>query len=368
MKMIIGGDLVPTDSNMKAFETGNLETVVDEKIMDRIANANYRMYNLEVPLSDDLFPIKKCGPNLSATEQTITGILKLKPDLLGLANNHVMDQGCEGFRKTISLLKKNGVAFCGAGENLEEAITPYIITEGEIKIGVYACAEHEFTIAGENYPGANPYEPLVSFDHVHNLKKKCDYVIVLYHGGKEFYRYPSPKLQAVCRKFADVGADIIVCQHSHCVGCREEYHGAEIIYGQGNFIFDRASDEFWDSGLLVEVAIDENGKSVDYIPIEKQNGKYYLANNSMILAGFFERSKKILDKDFVKENYADFCKKNAAIYYQFFHGSSFFQNILNKMNLNSFSKDDLVFIRNFIECEAIQELLIEAIKQETNTR
>ena len=42
------------------------------------------------------------------------------------------------------------------------------------------------------------------------LKKQCDYVIVLYHGGKEHYRYPSPYLQKVCRKIVDKGADIVV--------------------------------------------------------------------------------------------------------------------------------------------------------------
>lgn len=40
--------------------------------------------------------------------------------------------------------------------------------------------------------GANPFDVLESFDDVQALKEHCDYVIVLYHGGKEFYRYPSP--------------------------------------------------------------------------------------------------------------------------------------------------------------------------------
>ena len=34
--------------------------------------------------------------------------------------------------------------------------------------------------------GANPFDVLESFDDVEALKKTCDYVIVLYHGGKEF--------------------------------------------------------------------------------------------------------------------------------------------------------------------------------------
>ena len=43
--------------------------------------------------------------------------------------------------------------------------------------------------------------------------------------------YPSPYLQKVCRKIIDYGADIIVCQHSNCIGCYENYSKGEIIYG-----------------------------------------------------------------------------------------------------------------------------------------
>ena len=368
MKIIIGGDLVPTESNMMAFELGDLETVVDEKIIDRINEADFRIYNLEVPLTDVPYPIKKCGPNLIATEKTLKGLLKLQPDLLGLANNHIMDQGREGLDRTVNLLDENNVSHCGAGMNLDKAMQPYYIITDDVKIGVYACAEHEFTIADVDYPGANPYDPLVSFDHVREMKKNCDCVIVLYHGGKEFYRYPSPRLQATCRKFAETGADIVICQHSHCVGCRERYHETEIVYGQGNFIFDRGSDEFWNSGLLVEVSVDKERTNINYIPIEKQNGKYYLATGSQIVEGFRERSERIVDKDFVRKNYSEFCKNNVQVYYKIFRGRSFFQRVLNKLKLNRFTENDLVQIRNCIECEAIQELVIGAIRQETNTK
>ena len=64
-----------------------------------------------------------------------------------------------------------------------------------MKIGIYACAENEFTIATDTTAGANPFDPFESLDHIQNLKRSCDYVIVLYHGGKEHYRYPSPYLQ-----------------------------------------------------------------------------------------------------------------------------------------------------------------------------
>ena len=76
-------------------------------------------------------------------------------------------------------------------------------------------------------------------------------VIVLYHGGLEKYRYPSPQLRRVCRKFVEKGADLVVCQHSHSVGCMEAFGGGNIVYGQGNLLFARYGGEHWNTGLLI---------------------------------------------------------------------------------------------------------------------
>ena len=119
-----------------------------------------------------------------------------------------------------------------------------------------AVCDDEKRLAEENKAGANPFDLLDSPDHIAKLKTECDFVIVLYHGGKEHYRYPSPYLQKVCRKIVDKGADLVVCQHSHCVGCQEEYKDSTIVYGQGNFVFSKNyDDEFWQTSVLVEVEI-----------------------------------------------------------------------------------------------------------------
>lgn len=54
---------------------------------------------------------------------------------------------------------------------------------------MYSCAQHEFTIATENSPGVKPFDTLELLDYIKELKSSCDYLVVLYHGGKEHYRY-----------------------------------------------------------------------------------------------------------------------------------------------------------------------------------
>ena len=63
-----------------------------------------------------------------------------------LANNHIMDHGESGLYSTIELLKEHNIDYVGVGKSLSEAQKPYIIEKDGQRIGVYACAEHEFSI------------------------------------------------------------------------------------------------------------------------------------------------------------------------------------------------------------------------------
>lgn len=374
MRIIIAGDLVPTKQNIDLFYNGNIEELMGSELQSIWETADIRIFNLEVPLVDKERPIDKCGPNLIAPTSTVKGIKQLDPSLITLANNHILDQGEEGLKSTQDILNKNEIPFVGVGNNLSEASKPYIVEKDDTKIGIYVCAEHEFSIATNKTSGANPFDPLESLDHIKDLKSKCDYVIVLYHGGKEHYRYPSPYLQKVCRKIVEKGADLVVCQHSHCVGAYENYKDSTIVYGQGDFIFNKYDNEFWNNSILVDIKI-ENGFEVNYIPILTTEKGVRLAKDKEkkeILDNFHERSVKILDKDFIEKNYEEFAKKNIDNYIRKFLAFGKWQSRIDRKILKGYllnkkiNKEYLLAIENFIECEAHRELLIRGIKSRRN--
>jgi poly-gamma-glutamate synthesis protein (capsule biosynthesis protein) len=369
--ILIGGDLVPTESNETAFKSGDMTGVVESSLAEVLKSADYRIFNLEVPLTDKEHPIPKCGPNLIAGTAAISGIKKLNVNLLTLANNHILDQDVQGLATTLEVLQKVEIAYVGAGENLREACKPYLIEGGVVRIGVYACTEHEFTIATDKSAGANPFDPLESLDHIAALKAECDYVIVLYHGGKEHYRYPSPYLQKRCRKMAQKGADLVVCQHSHCIGCYEDHEGTIIVYGQGNFLFDRSENEFWKTGLLLQVSIN-NGLNVDYFPIIKSGNGVHLATGQeaeKIMEAFKSRSAEILQEGYIEELYKQFAQENILLYLQHFAGFNKWlamidRRLSNRILKNKYNQKKLSTIQNFIECEAHRELVLAGLRGE----
>ena len=375
-KIIIGGDLVPTASNYKLFEEGNVKNLIGEELLEKLNNAEFTIFNLEVPLTDVQHPIVKCGPNLIAPTATIKGLKAINLHFFGLANNHILDQGVEGLISTIRVLEDAGIEYSGVGSNLADAEKPFIKEISGRKIGIYCCAEHEFSIATETEPGANPFDPLVSLDHVKALKKEADYVIVLYHGGKEHYRYPSPYLQKVCRRLVDKGADLVVCQHSHCVGCEEKYGSGTIVYGQGNFLFDNSNSEFWQTGLLI--GLNENFE-VLYYPIVKAKNTVRLADEGKskeILDAFYNRSEAIKSPDFVEKEYLKFADSFCNTYLGAFFGKkTILSRILNKLTRgrmfkamlrNKYSKINMVQIANYVECEAHRELMLKGLSNGYN--
>ena len=374
LRLYIGADFVPTDINRVLFETGNIEALVGKELLGLFKQSDLNVFNLEVPLTDASTPIDKFGNNLKSPTKTIYGYKALEPIFLTLANNHSLDHGVEGLTTTLELLKKHDIKNAGAGANVKEAKKPFIFEKDGIRIGFYLCAEHEFTVASCHTMGANPFDVLESFDDVEALKKTCDYVIVLYHGGKEFYRYPSPMLQRYCRKFVDKGANLVICQHSHCIGSREDYGEGTIIYGQGNFIFNSESyinhKEFVKDSLLIRVEATKDSFIVSEVPIRSTELGTRLATEAEAdetLTAYKQRSEHIRDAHFVVQAYKDFADTHVKRYLREFIGRSFIIRAINalfgrKLMQLLLGKTSYLAIQNYLECEAHHELFLRGIK------
>ncbi len=355
MRIIIGADLIPTSDNEKYFINGDVKAILGEKMLAILDNADYRIFNLETALSDKDTPIIKGGPNIRAATSSINGYRKMKVDLLGIANNHVLDHGYEGFVSTIKTLDENGIAHVGAGFTKEEACSPYIFEKEGKKIGVYACCEHEFSWISDYGFGSNGFDALESLDEIAELKSKVDYLIVLYHGGKEHYRYPSPYLRKVTRKIISSGADIVICQHTHCVGASEDYKGGKIIFGQGNFVFAQDMPDFedtWNEGIAVAIDINNDGVSYEYIPYVMTKTGIEYNNDKNIVEDFNARSEEIKQEGFIEEKFEEMAERTVFLRY------------IQHMKVNEMDENDIpISLFHYAECEVHRECLITGIRK-----
>lgn len=384
MNILIGGDFAPTKPNFELFEQGDAEKLYGKELFDYLNGFDFRVFDLETVFEGSGSPIDKHGPIITTPERCMPGINVIHPDLFILANNHVINHGAEGIEHTRKILAENGIASIGAGLDIAEAREPYYLTADGLTIGFYACAEHEFNAATEHSFGVNPYDPLVTFDEVREAKQNCDYLIVLYHGGMIEYRYPLPNERRALRKFVDCGADLVVGQHTHCIGCAETYKGKTIVYGQGDFYFARPTkNEYRFSGLLIEVEATKEKLSVSYNVRVKPEDTIRLATDEErmeILDAFEKRGQEIQDEDRFRQLYEARLEERRRFYLDRLFGR-FGRSLpfaaIDKLSGRLYSRDlyrrrftklDWLILDNWISCETHREFFNDLIVREWQAR
>ena len=287
MRVMICGDVCPSEVN-RAFCEGNTEELFRD-VPSVFRRADRVLVNLECALTDKETPIFKKGPNLKASPRCAEVLKEIGVTDCGLSNNHIFDFGIPGVRDTLEAMEASGLSWTGFGENYEDARQDLVWRKDGITVAVIAVCEHEYSYALENRPGARPFDPYDTLEDIRAAKAKHDRVIVPYHGGKEQSVYPSPRLRKACRAMVRSGADVVLCQHSHCVGCYEEYQGGHILFGQGNFHFieRNTTHPHWQNGLIAELEIGEKVE-LKFIPVQVVAGGIELAKG--------DDGKRILDQ------------------------------------------------------------------------
>ena len=353
IEITVFGDICPVDG-MKPF---NVPTDEDEIIVG----------NLECALTDNPKPVKKAGPVLYVAEEFAASLKVWGFDAVSLANNHIRDCGDEGVRSTLAACKKNGILTFGAGETEAEACKPLIIEKSGLKVAFLSFAEREFNYVHDGKAGAIAFDPYESFDNIREVRKEVDALIVLYHGGIEHYIYPSPLLRKKCRKIVEAGADVVLCQHSHCIGTREQYGKGEILYGQGNSLFGyRKGDDSWNHGLLVRLEVTVDGVKVKYDVLETSaDSAVGMASDdvaSKVLAQLEKESAKLSDDAFLDASWKAFCRKQAPLYLAMTYGFGTNMNRLNRLLRNGlvklfYGRRELNVTHNIIRCDAHKEVI-----------
>ena len=317
IKMMIGADLVPTEQTEALFIQQDEKALFGD-VAALWKDADYMLVNLECALTESTDAIPKFGPNLKADPRCADALKAFGVTDVALSNNHVFDFGVEGLKDTMANLERVGIAYTGVGENDTLSRKPHIVEKQGKKIGFINVCEHEYSYALPDRIGANPFDPFATMQDIQALKKQVDFVIVLYHGGKEFCRYPSPRLRKLCRAMVDFGADVVISQHSHCIGCYERYLGGQILYGQGNFHFCKdGMRDGWYTSFLLELQI-EDTIEMRFHPMVCLSQGVDLAKGEAreeIMQSFWKRNEELENGAWL-DGWRAFCVSAQALYHR----------------------------------------------------
>jgi poly-gamma-glutamate synthesis protein (capsule biosynthesis protein) len=179
--------------------TGNLETVFAGK---KRGFAGYPSFNTPDALADAL--------------------ADLGVDVLTLANNHILDRGPSGAKRTTEVLDRAGILWTGISAG------PMEKTEKDETGGVLTAESAGMRVAFVNYSyGSNrpPKSGDVSLNTISDTAvtdglararlSSPDIVVACFHWGNEYQSAPTKRQRALAALAAGEGADLVIGTHPH---------------------------------------------------------------------------------------------------------------------------------------------------------
>lgn len=372
MKINICGDFTTEGKGLQSVMNG---TALSPGVLSVLKDGDINVVNLEAPVrGNDSVRIKKNGPHLGTNSDTIKYLNKSGFHLLTLANNHFYDCGDNGVKATLQAIGDNGLSSIGGGETAEKAREPIVIKKEGIAVGFLNYCENEFSTISKC--GSNPLDLINVYHDIKSFREKCDYLIVIVHGGHEGYNLPSPRMKKTYRFFIEAGANLVVNHHQHCHTGWEDYQNGRIYYGLGNFFFDRRSGKeyplgIWNKGFMLQVEISKSGR---VIFTELPYHQCYIKKETCLLEGDEKKSffsEVAIMNDIIRSDgslqafFDEFCSKEARNIKATMspYSNRILKALCRRYLLPSFfnEKRKLDFL-NKIRCEAHLDVLVNCLK------
>lgn len=193
-----------------------------------VGSADFAVANLETTLSGG--PKYSGFPTFNSPDDLAGSLKKLGFDLLLTANNHSLDQGNSGLRRTLDVLDEAGLAHVGTSRTREEYETNIQVADvGGISV---AFLGYTYGTNGLSLPQDAPYAVnLFNRDYLTRLSEPdtekllsdlesaklldTDLITVMIHWGVEYKTSPSAYQKELAELLFAGGADLILGGHPH---------------------------------------------------------------------------------------------------------------------------------------------------------
>lgn len=251
-----------------------------------IKAADYAVANLEVTLGGEAAGKYRGYPGFNSPDSLLDYVKADGFDMLLTANNHCLDTGLSGMKRTVQQLKSKGLDFLGTKEMSSDPT--YVVKNiNGIKIGMVAFTYGTNSSASgagalinyfssANLPGFYTEAQSV----IDNMKKDGAEAVVFYmHWGSEYHTKPATYQKAIAQELCNMGVDVIVGGHPHVlqpvelVYAEGSEHTTVCLYSMGNSISNQRISEM--TGLC-ETGHTEDGVLFNYTFARDDDGEVYL--------------------------------------------------------------------------------------------
>ncbi len=259
-----------------------------------IKAADFAVANLEVTLGGEAAGSYRGYPGFNSPDSLLDFLKADGFDMLLTANNHSLDTGLVGLKRTVAQIKQRNIDFLGTKEI--ESDPKYIIKNiNGIKIGMvcYTYGTNNSAAGAEGFINTFSSANLQGFYTeaglaIDEMNKNGAEAIVFYmHWGNEYATTPNTYQKSAAQQLCNMGVDVIVGAHPHVLQPVELLHSEDsqnttvCLYSMGNSISNQRISEL--TGLC-ETGHTEDGVLFSYTFTKDADGEVALSGVDIIPA------------------------------------------------------------------------------------
>ncbi len=264
LSLVFAGDIMGHDEQITGAWDDSMDVYNYEPtfryVRSFIEQADIAIGNLEVTLAGKPY---KGYPQFSSPDALAVAARDAGFDVFIQANNHALDRGQAGFRRTLLMLDSLEIIHTGtfSDSSKRQLQYPLILEKKGIRI---ALLNYTYGTNGINIPSPFIINRIDTFQIRQDLNKTClanpDFVIVTIHWGEEYQRFENRTQQNLAGFMLKHGADAIIGSHPHVIQPVKSYPGTDsslnhiVVYSLGNFVSNQRA-QFKDGGILVELKL-----------------------------------------------------------------------------------------------------------------
>jgi hypothetical protein len=217
-----------------------------DKTSAYLKSSDITVGNMEFPISP---PFKSVPWIFNCYPDVIPAMQKGGFSMMFIANNHILDQGIRGIASTLKYLKKYSMSYLGVDSSEAAARKGVVKDIRGIRtgfIGYTSVSNYRIPKKQNGYYINNFYSEKKIMEDIGNIRKRCDYLVMVVHTGKEYSPAPLKKDRALLRKYVEAGVDLVISHHPHILQPVEKVKRKDggagfIFYSLGNFISNQSS-------------------------------------------------------------------------------------------------------------------------------
>ena len=257
-----------------------------------IEKADLALCNLETTFAGGTY---SGYPMFNAPESLSNALKNAGFDVALTSNNHIMDMGLNGMKRTLQIAREAGLET--AGTHLEGEKNYTVVDVKGVKIGIVAyfyetpSVDAVPTINGNHiskdaWPLLNTFNYKTLDEDLQKVDKSirdartdgADLVICYFHWGEEYQRTPNEYQQYIAREAAKFGADMIFASHPHVLQGMEILAGktegkqVPVFYSMGNFLSNQRAEtldnRYTEQGIIAQVNLEYRKSSKEILSIK----------------------------------------------------------------------------------------------------